>query len=194
MPATARRCRRHLHRRRWAGQPRAACSPSPGRRSPPTPAPPWRPPGRACRPACGRPTNSSAAEYAGCAATIGAMPRCDFACTGCYLGEGANRVPPLPLAAVSAQLDRLRDWLGSGGNLQLSDGEITLRPAEGADRADPLRARHRPGADGVQPRRQLPPPARPAAAPDARRRPARAQPAHRPDDARPARRPRRRRR
>ena len=30
----------------------------------------------------------------GCGATIGAMPRCDFACTGCYLGEAANRMAP----------------------------------------------------------------------------------------------------
>jgi hypothetical protein len=66
-------------------------------------------------------------QYAGCGATIGAMPRCDFACTGCYLGDGANRVPALPLADLYAQLDRLREWLGEGGNLQLTDGEITLR-------------------------------------------------------------------
>ena len=69
-------------------------------------------------------------QYAGCGATIGAMPRCDFACTGCYLGEGANRVPPLPLGEVAAQLDRLRGWLGESGNLQLTDGEITLRPTD----------------------------------------------------------------
>ena len=25
----------------------------------------------------------------GCGATIGALPRCDFACVGCYLGEEA---------------------------------------------------------------------------------------------------------
>ena len=39
-------------------------------------------------------------QYAGCGATIGAMPRCDFACRGCYLGEGANRVPAEPVAAI----------------------------------------------------------------------------------------------
>jgi hypothetical protein len=69
-------------------------------------------------------------QYAGCGATIGAMPRCDFACTGCYLGDGANAVPPLPLGEVTAQLDHLRAWLGEGGNLQLTDGEITLRPTD----------------------------------------------------------------
>jgi hypothetical protein len=36
-------------------------------------------------------------QYAGCGATIGTMPRCDFACRGCYLGADANRVPPAPL-------------------------------------------------------------------------------------------------
>jgi hypothetical protein len=67
-------------------------------------------------------------QYAGCGATIGAMPRCDFACRGCYLGEGANRVPAEPVAAIKRQLDRLRAWLGEGGNLQLTDGEVILRP------------------------------------------------------------------
>jgi pyruvate-formate lyase-activating enzyme len=67
-------------------------------------------------------------QYAGCGATIGAMPRCDFACRGCYLGQDANRVPPASLDVVKRQLARLRDWLGEGGNVQLTDGEVTLRP------------------------------------------------------------------
>ena len=29
----------------------------------------------------------------GCGATIGVMPRCDFACRGCYLNADANRIP-----------------------------------------------------------------------------------------------------
>ena len=69
-------------------------------------------------------------QYAGCGATIGAMPRCDFACRGCYLGAGANRVPSLPLSEIQRQLRRIRAWLGEGGNVQLTDGEITLRPEE----------------------------------------------------------------
>ena len=67
-------------------------------------------------------------QYAGCGATIGAMPRCDFACRGCYLGADANRVPPAPLEAVKRQLVQLRAWLSEGGNVQLTDGEVTLRP------------------------------------------------------------------
>ncbi|MEM9174265.1 MAG: glycosyltransferase [Myxococcota bacterium] len=66
-------------------------------------------------------------QYAGCGALIGAMPRCDFACRGCYLGAEANRIPPLSLDALDAQIGALRDWLGPGGNLQLTDGELTLR-------------------------------------------------------------------
>ena len=66
-------------------------------------------------------------QYAGCGATIGAMPRCDFACRGCYLVEESNRTPPLPLADIEAQLRQLRRWLGEGGNLQLTDGEVALR-------------------------------------------------------------------
>ncbi|HET9134662.1 MAG TPA: radical SAM protein [Gemmatimonadales bacterium] len=66
----------------------------------------------------------------GCGATIGAMPRCDFACKGCYLGEGANTVPPEPVEAIKAQMRALRPSLGHAGNLQLTDGEVTLRPVE----------------------------------------------------------------
>lgn len=66
----------------------------------------------------------------GCGATIGEMPKCDFACRGCYLGADANRTPELPLGEVKAQLDLLRADLGPWGNVQLTDGEVSLRPAE----------------------------------------------------------------
>lgn len=64
----------------------------------------------------------------GCGATIGAMPRCDFACRGCYLGDEANRIPPASVEEVKAQMRALRPLLGNAGNLQLTDGEVTLRP------------------------------------------------------------------
>jgi hypothetical protein len=64
----------------------------------------------------------------GCGATLGVQPRCDFACTGCYLGSEANRIPALPTAAILAQLDELRRYLGPKSNVQLTDGEVTLRP------------------------------------------------------------------
>lgn len=73
------------------------------------------------------PTQFLGRHYAGCGATIGAMPRCDFTCRACYLGPDANSARPLPLTAVKAQMRELRAWLGPGGNLQLTDGEITLR-------------------------------------------------------------------
>jgi MoaA/NifB/PqqE/SkfB family radical SAM enzyme len=70
-------------------------------------------------------------HYAGCGATIGAMPRCDFACKGCYLGEQANAARPRPLAELMEQLGRIREWLGPAGNVQITDGEVSLRdPAE----------------------------------------------------------------
>ncbi len=69
-------------------------------------------------------------KMTGCGATIGLHPRCDFACTGCYLGEEANKIPPLPLAAVLQQLERIRDWTGPKGNVQITDGEVTLRPLD----------------------------------------------------------------
>jgi hypothetical protein len=73
------------------------------------------------------PTQFLGRQYVGCGATIGAMPRCDFSCTGCYLGSDANRMRPRPLAALKAQIRALRGWLGPAGNLQLTDGEVTLR-------------------------------------------------------------------
>ena len=63
-----------------------------------------------------------------CGATIGAMPRCDFACRGCYLGEDANRIPPASLDEIKRQLTALAPILGNPGNVQFTDGEITLRP------------------------------------------------------------------
>ena len=66
----------------------------------------------------------------GCGATIGAMPRCDFACRGCYLGEEANKIPAESVEAIKAQMRALRPILGPAGNLQLTDGEVTLRPVE----------------------------------------------------------------
>jgi MoaA/NifB/PqqE/SkfB family radical SAM enzyme len=73
------------------------------------------------------PTQYLGRHYAGCGATIGAMPKCDFACAGCYLGEDANRASPRPVAQIKAQLRELRAWLGPAGNVQLTDGEVSLR-------------------------------------------------------------------
>ena len=66
----------------------------------------------------------------GCGATIGIQPRCDFSCTGCYLSAEANRIPALPTEAILRQLDELRAWLGPKSNVQITDGEVTLRPVE----------------------------------------------------------------
>ena len=73
------------------------------------------------------PTQFLGRYYAGCAATIGTMPRCDFTCSGCYLGHDANRMPPRSVDEIKAQMRLIRTWLGPAGNLQLTDGEVTLR-------------------------------------------------------------------
>ncbi|MGH6691658.1 MAG: hypothetical protein ACREF4_13380 [Gammaproteobacteria bacterium] len=78
-------------------------------------------------PALRGPTQFLGRQYAGCGATIGAMPRCDFTCGGCYLGRDANRIRPTPVEALKAQMRAIRGWLGPAGNLQLTDGEVTLR-------------------------------------------------------------------
>ncbi|HEV8618540.1 MAG TPA: radical SAM protein [Candidatus Udaeobacter sp.] len=73
------------------------------------------------------PTQFMGRQYAGCGATIGLMPKCDFACTGCYLNADANRARPAPLSEVKEQLRQIRAWLGPCGNVQLTDGEVSLR-------------------------------------------------------------------
>ncbi|MBZ0115143.1 MAG: hypothetical protein K8J08_21990 [Thermoanaerobaculia bacterium] len=67
-------------------------------------------------------------QATGCGATIGVMPRCDFDCRGCYLGEDANAMTRRPLREILVQIDRLREYLGPKGNLQVTDGEVTLLP------------------------------------------------------------------
>lgn len=76
------------------------------------------------------PTQGLGQKATGCGATIGIQPRCDFACTGCYLGDEANRIPALPTASILRQLDQLRTYLGPKSNVQITDGEVTLRPVE----------------------------------------------------------------
>ncbi len=75
-----------------------------------------------------RPGQFLGRHYAGCGATIGLMPRCDLSCRGCYLGSEADAARPKPLEEIKAQVRILREWLGPGGNLQITDGEATLRP------------------------------------------------------------------
>jgi len=73
------------------------------------------------------PTQFMGRQYAGCGATIGLMPKCDFACTGCYLNADANHAQPAPLSEIKEQLHQIRAWLGPCGNVQLTDGEVSLR-------------------------------------------------------------------
>ena len=73
------------------------------------------------------PTQFLGRQYAGCGATIGAMQKCDFACTGCYLNKDANRIRPRQTDEIKGQLDQIREWLGPNGNVQITDGEVSLR-------------------------------------------------------------------
>jgi MoaA/NifB/PqqE/SkfB family radical SAM enzyme len=73
------------------------------------------------------PTQFMGRQYAGCGATIGAMPKCDFFCTGCYLNADANHARRAPVSEIKQQLQQIRAWLGPCGNVQLTDGEISLR-------------------------------------------------------------------
>ena len=73
------------------------------------------------------PTQFMGRQIAGCGAVIGAMPKCDFSCTGCYLGEDANRARPRSVEEIMQQLRDIRAWLGPVGNVQITDGEVSLR-------------------------------------------------------------------
>jgi Radical SAM superfamily len=73
------------------------------------------------------PTQFMGRQYVGCGATIGVMPRCDFSCKGCYLNADANRARSAPLSEIKEQLQQIRAWLGPCGNVQLTDGEVSLR-------------------------------------------------------------------
>ena len=66
----------------------------------------------------------------GCGATHGVHERCNFGCTACYLSDEANRQKPLAFDEVREQLEHLRAYLGPGGNVQITSGEVTLLPAE----------------------------------------------------------------
>ena len=65
-----------------------------------------------------------------CGATHSLMERCNFSCTSCYLSEFANDTTPAPFEEAKAQLDALRQYLGKGGKVQITSGEITLLPVE----------------------------------------------------------------
>jgi hypothetical protein len=73
------------------------------------------------------PTQFMGRQYVGCGATIGVMPKCDFSCKGCYLNADANRARSAPLSEIKQQLQQIRAWLGPCGNVQLTDGEVSLR-------------------------------------------------------------------
>lgn len=67
-------------------------------------------------------------QATGCGATIGIMPKCDFDCQGCYLGDEANGIPRFSREEAFRQLAELRRYLGPKGNVQITDGEVTLLP------------------------------------------------------------------
>jgi len=80
-------------------------------------------------PAATRTSRQAIGRYVvGCGATHGVHERCNFGCTACYLGVRANHQQPMPFTEVARQLDQLRDYLGPGGNVQITSGEVTLLP------------------------------------------------------------------
>ena len=64
-------------------------------------------------PAVKTPTQGLGQKATGCGATVGIQPRCDFACTGCYLGDEANDIPALPTEKILEQLRLLQLGLES---------------------------------------------------------------------------------
>jgi hypothetical protein len=65
----------------------------------------------------------------GCEGTHGVFPRCNLACTPCYHGSEANRVPVSgahSTAEIDRQMAHLRAVRGPGQHAQLIGGEVTL--------------------------------------------------------------------
>ena len=76
------------------------------------------------------PIQALGAHASGCTATYNIMEKCNFSCTACYLSKEANHTPPLPYEEVCEQIDEIRQYIGPGGNIQLTAGEVTLMPVE----------------------------------------------------------------
>ena len=127
--------------------------------------------GRTCRPVrCARRRSSSAGS------TPAAAPRSASCRAATSRAAAATSAPTptacgrVPVAEVKAQMRPLRAWLGPAGNLQLTDGEVTLRPEAELVELHRPRARDRARPDAHDARRDLPAKARSARAPDERRR------------------------
>ena len=74
------------------------------------------------------PSQTMGRSHHSCGATYGLLERCNFACTSCYLGKGANATAALSSEEVRHQLDTLRRFLGPQGKAQITAGEVTLLP------------------------------------------------------------------
>lgn len=68
--------------------------------------------------------------FVACGATHGVHEACNFGCTACYLGQRANQQKPKAFEEVRQQLEAMRAYLGPGGNVQITSGEVTLLPQE----------------------------------------------------------------
>ncbi len=65
----------------------------------------------------------------GCEGTHGVFPRCDFACSPCYLPQGSNRVAVSgshTVAEVAGQMEYLRVERGPRAHAQLIGGQVSL--------------------------------------------------------------------
>lgn len=76
------------------------------------------------------PTQAIGRYAVACGATHGIHEACNFGCTACYLGKDANKQKPMSLDEAKQQLDQLADYLGPGGNVQITSGEVTLLPVD----------------------------------------------------------------
>ncbi len=78
-------------------------------------------------------------KSAGCEATHGVFPKCNFNCTPCYHSADANKVRvdgPHTLAEIGKQMSFLRSRRGHGQFAQLIGGEVSL--LEASDHGDAL--------------------------------------------------------
>jgi 7,8-dihydro-6-hydroxymethylpterin dimethyltransferase len=65
-------------------------------------------------------------QTTGCTA-VEITQRCNLDCTLCYLSEHSESVRDIPIEAVFARLDHIREYFGPGTHVQITGGDPTLR-------------------------------------------------------------------
>ena len=70
-----------------------------------------------------KPNQAVGQHWVQCGFTMGPA-QCSFGCSHCYLPRNANKVPFPSLQEMKQQIDRNREMMGPGGNIQITGGDL----------------------------------------------------------------------